>query len=295
MNETLAASSATSTSADAYQASYVELLKRAVSNSIYCQPAEVLSEDVESCERALDRVRKEKPWVLASQGNLTGEGLAGILAYTKRSLPVHTYVRRPGLDNVEHCVRTVVDDGIAGDLVDAGTLRGGIGILMRGILHASGDIERKVLVADSFRGLPPPGEVDSVFDREIWYALADHLPQYNLLCDETLDQVRKNFEAYGLLDQQVEFVEGRFCDSLPRLPPRPLAVIRADADWYEGTRDILNYLYPMLSLGGFMLIDDYKLQGCKKAVDEYRVKNKVYDKLRIVDEVDGVIFWRKGG
>jgi hypothetical protein len=220
--------------------------------------------------------------------------LAQILAYTKRNLPVHTYVRQPGLDNVERCVRTVLDENIAGDLADVGTLRGGIAILMRGILRAYGDEHRSVVVADSFQGLPPPGEFDSVFDREIWFSLAEHLPQYNLKCEETLEQVKTNFAAYGLLDNRAVFVKGWFKDSLRALAPRPLAVVRLDADWYEGTRDALQALYPMLSEGGYLIVDDYKLQGCKRAVDEYRVKHRIFERLHVADEDDGIVFWRKG-
>lgn len=274
---------------------YVDLLKRIVGNTIYPQASTVTDEDVAACSAALEALQATKPWVLASHGNLSGASLARLLAYTKRELAVHTYVRRRGLDNVDACIRAVVQEGIPGDLVDAGTLRGGIGILMRGVLRALDVSDRTVIVADSFKGLPPPGVAESVFDREIWYSLADQLPQYNLLCDETLDQVKRNFDAYGLLDDQVLFVEGRFRDSLPNLAPRPLAVIRVDADWYEGTHDVLKFLYPMLSDGGFMIVDDYKLQGCKKAVDEYRVGQRIFDKLQVVDEEDGVVFWRKKG
>lgn len=164
---------------------------------------------------------------------------------------------------------------------------------MRGILKASDCSHRQVIVADSFLGLPPPSEFDSVFDREIWHALADQLQQFNLRCDATLDEVRSNFAAYGLLDGQIEFVEGWFRDSLPKLTQRVLAVIRVDADWYEGTRDVLKYLYPMLSEGGYFIVDDYKLRGCKKAVDDYRVKHRIFDKVQVADEAAGVVFWRK--
>jgi len=43
-----------------------------------------------------------------------------------------------------------------------------------------------------------------------------------------------------------------------------------DTDWYESTRHELEYLYPLLSPGGVLLIDDYGYwSGCKEAVDEY--------------------------
>ena len=49
----------------------------------------------------------------------------------------------------------------------------------------------------------------------------------------------------------------------------------------------------MLSDGGYIIIDDYKLVGCKRAVDEFRVKNKILCKINIADEENGIIFWKK--
>jgi len=45
--------------------------------------------------------------------------------------------------------------------------------------------------------------------------------------------------------------------------------------------------------GGFIIIDDYNLPGCKLAVDEFREKNGISKPLQIADEVAGVFFWIK--
>ena len=73
----------------------------------------------------------------------------------------------------------------------------------------------------------------------------------------SLDVVRGNFARYGLLDEQVRFLEGWFRDTLPSAPIDKLAVLRMDGDLYESTMDALVNLYPKLSPGGFAIIDDW--------------------------------------
>ena len=52
--------------------------------------------------------------------------------------------------------------------------------------------------------------------------------------------------------------------------PERIALLRIDTDWYESTRHELVHLYPRLSPGGVLIIDDYgHWQGARKAVDEY--------------------------
>jgi predicted transcriptional regulator len=68
---------------------------------------------------------------------------------------------------------------------------------------------------------------------------------------------------------------------------------RTVSDRYEGTRDVLINLYPMLSDGGYVIVDDYKLEGCRRTVDEFRVQHRVFNKIQICDEEDGVVYWKK--
>jgi hypothetical protein len=58
------------------------------------------------------------------------------------------------------------------------------------------------------------------------------------------------------------------------LLPKKISVLRLDTDWYDSTLLELEILYPRLSVGGVLLIDDYGYwSGAKKAVDEYFEKN----------------------
>lgn len=194
-----------------------------------------------------------------------------------------TMVGLKRLDNVQHCVETVLKESVPGDLIETGVWRGGTCIFMRGILEAYGDATRRVFVADSFAGLPKP---DARFEAD--RGDKHYLKQYLAVSRE---QVAANFERYGLLDERVVFLEGWFKDTLPKLDASELAVIRLDGDMYESTMDAFNNLYHKLSVGGFCIIDDYGLEGCRKAVDEFREAKKITAELHHIDWTGA--YWRK--
>jgi O-methyltransferase len=82
--------------------------------------------------------------------------------------------------------------------------------------------------------------------------------------------VRDNFAAYGLLKDNVTFLEGWFCDTLHDAPTDQLALLRMDGDLYSSTMDILVALYDKVAEGGVIIVDDYKLiPSCKQAVDDF--------------------------
>jgi len=144
--------------------------------------------------------------------------------------------------------------------------------------------DRTVWVADSFEGVPPP-------DAEKYPADAGwDFAQFDCLA-VSLEDVRANFDRYGLLDQQVRFLKGWFRDTLPTAPIEQLAVLRLDGDLFESTMDALSNLYPKLSVGGYAIIDDYKVSACAKAVQDYRKRHGITEKIEVID-AEG-IFWRK--
>lgn len=78
------------------------------------------------------------------------------------------------------------------------------------------------------------------------------------------------------------------------MPIASLAVLRADADLYESTRDILVHLYPKLSVGGYAIFDDYQnLSDCRRAIDEYRLEHHINDPIIPIDK--RAVYWIKSG
>ena len=184
------------------------------------------------------------------------------------------------LDNVQHCVQTVLQDQIPGDLIETGAWRGGMTIFMRALLKAHGDNQRTVWVADSFEGLPAPKDAGDGWD----YSQIDYLMV-------SLEQVQANFQRFGLLDGQVKFLHGWFKDTLPQAPIAQLAVLRLDGDMYSSTRDALIHLYALVSPGGFVIVDDYhSWPACKRAVDEFRNEQGITSPMQTIDWTGA--YWR---
>jgi O-methyltransferase len=104
--------------------------------------------------------------------------------------------------------------------------------------------------------------------------------------------VKANFVRYGLLDEQVRFLIGWFKDTLPVAPIERLAILRLDGDMYESTMDSLQYLYPKLSVGGYVIIDDFGYAvACREAVQDFRAKCGIAEDLQYIDSVG--VFWQR--
>lgn len=187
------------------------------------------------------------------------------------------------MDNLEHCVRTVIEEEIPGDLIETGVWRGGACVFMRAILAAYGIEDRKVFVADSFEGLPPPEPGTQQDEGSRFHEMRA------LRVD--LDSVSENFRKYDLLDDQVVFLEGWFKDTLPSAPIDQLAVLRLDGDMYGSTMDSLENLYWKLSPGGFVIIDDYCLGPCREAVTDFRLEHCIEDEIIEIDLAG--VYWRR--
>lgn len=199
-------------------------------------------------------------------------------------LMAHTMVGRKRLDNLRWCVESVLRDEVPGDLVEAGVWRGGAAIFVKGVLASHGVRGRRLYVADSFRGLPPPDIGRYPADEGDRHSTFDFLAVPRR-------EVEESFRRYGLLDDEVVFVEGWFEETLPTLPARELALIRIDGDMYGSTLQALDALYPKLSPGGFCIVDDYGLAGCRRAVDDFRAGHGIDEPMTKIDWTG--VFWQR--
>lgn len=172
-------------------------------------------------------------------------------------------------------VQTVVEENIPGDLVETGVWRGGSCIYMKLILDAFGDTKRNVWVCDSFQGLPPP---NPVFTEDA----GDPHHTYRPLA-VSRHEVMENFKRFGALDDRVVFLEGWFKDTLPAAPIDRISILRLDGDMYESTIDALESLYHRIVPGGFVIIDDYFMAPCAKAVEDFREKYGIHQPIFPID------------
>jgi hypothetical protein len=241
---------------------YLDLLERAVANVIYQDNYNVFG-----TLKPFEAARREQGKDIPSEA--------------------HSMIGLKRLRQIREAACQVIEEGIPGDFIETGVWRGGACILLRGVLAAYGDKSRRVWAADSFEGLPPP---DPRFPKDAATRFDFHTrPELSV----SLENVKENFARYGLLDDQVVFLKGFFCDTLPGIANEKFSLLRLDGDLYSSTTDALTYLYDKLSPAGFVIIDDYgAVIDARRATLDFRSGRGITDQIYSIDQ-DGV-FWRKG-
>ena len=189
----------------------------------------------------------------------------------------------------EVAVNHVLANAILGHVVEAGVFNGAMSIFMQTILslhHQDDqhqDPQRKLYLVDSFQGVPRSTDFSRV-------AMPTD-PTHNWpggTYAVTQEQVRSNFVRFGVNTRNVEFVPGFFNETIhnqmgasivPGGGKEPIALLRIDADSFQGTMDALQGLYGQMVEGGIVVVDDYHLAGCRAAVLMFREINHVTSPL----------------
>jgi hypothetical protein len=236
---------------------YIDLIKRAITNYLYLGGE--TPQDQFRCVTHYDLERSD--WKVDPLSRPT------------------TLLTKAQLDLVEQAILAVEAQKVPGDFLEAGVWRGGAVMLMRALIYAHNMTGRKVFAADSFAGIPKNSR-----------AVNDPVDQWSDRWVASLDEVKQAMGRFGLLDDKVEFVAGFFEDTLKTLGSNRFAVVRLDSDSYDSVETSLEYLYPLVSQGGFIIIDDWHLPGCRMAVMNYRSQLGIDDR---VQEWDGNAYWIK--
>ncbi len=170
--------------------------------------------------------------------------------------------------------RHVIDRNIPGDLAECGVWRGGSVMLMASTLLSLRCTDRTIWLYDTFNGVTPPADddVQEMSGRKASDILAERersvADPFWGIASRSL--VETNLARTGYPLDRFRFVEGDILSTLPATAPDRLALVRLDTDWYASTRHELQHLYPRLSPGGVLIIDDYGYwRGARKATDEY--------------------------
>jgi O-methyltransferase len=170
-------------------------------------------------------------------------------------------------------VRHLVRCEVPGCFVECGVWRGGSSMAAALTLAQEGDTSRELYLFDTFEGMTAPQAVDKGIDGSSAQALLDQDADRSgaVWAVAGIDDVRANMQATGYPQELVHYVKGPVETTIPDSAPRgPIALLRLDTDWYESTKHELTHLFPLLSEGGVLIIDDYgHWHGARKAVDEY--------------------------
>jgi len=222
--------------------------------------------------------------------------------------------------------------GVPGDFLEAGVLNGGVSIFMAALLRAHGELGRRQMwVADSFAGMPSQEYsarfASSASGRSAGIPAADlagamlgkKFAAGKLI--GTLETVEANFRRNLLpfpaiagnhscgqsggadaIPPDIQFVKGFFNETLPGKVKR-LALLRIDSDIFSSIYETLEALYPLLSNGGFVVFDDWKIPQAQAAAVLYRKRYQINHPIWGSDSdneppfwsLDRMAFWQKGG
>lgn len=158
-----------------------------------------------------------------------------------------------------------IEHGIEGDFVECGVYAGAHCAAMAYACQKYGD-KRKTHLFDSFEGIPQAGPQDGKTGAFIAGGSRFTLEQclYHM------------FVTWKIRSNQIKVHPGWFKDTVFDAGIGRIAILRLDGDLYSSTAECLEGLYSSLVPGGFLIIDDYMLAGCKQAVHEYILEHHLH-------------------
>lgn len=215
-------------------------------------------------------VRRARPGLVGS--GTTGAPIS-VDAHTRQVIEAtegYTLTPHSRVIALVDAVRHVTTQEIPGAIVECGVWRGGSMMAIAMTLLEQGDTSRDLYLFDTFTAMPPSGPEDYLANGQKVVDLGPDdpvAPEYAFL---PFDDVRAAMLGTGYPAERLHFVEGLVEDTLPGHAPEAIALCRLDTDYYSSTKHELKHLYPRLSPGGVLIVDDYgHYLGAKKAVDEY--------------------------
>lgn len=143
---------------------------------------------------------------------------------------------------------------VPGDVWECGVYKGGTAAMLAAMLDHYAP-QKRLHLFDTFQGMP---DTDPVKD---WHKQGD-------FSDTSLEAV----SAYVGLEKQCVFHKGFIPDTFKGLESSAIALAHVDVDIYKSILDCLDFIWPRLSVGGFVIFDDYGFPSCpgaRAAVDKF--------------------------
>ncbi len=208
------------------------------------------------------------------------------------AVQAYTMTSRERIFSLIQAVKYVVNNDIKGDIVECGVWRGGSMLAVALTLCKIEDRIRHLYLFDTFEGMTEPTHKDMDFRGEPASNLLEKSAQEDetsLWCYAPIESVKKTLQSAGYDNEKIHFVKGRVEDTIPEQSPKTISILRLDTDWYESTKHELVHLFPRLSIGGVIIIDDYGYwKGSRLATDEYIQENNLKLLLNRIDDTGRV-------
>jgi O-methyltransferase len=215
-----------------------------------------------------------------------------------RFVQPYTMTSKYALFALRQAVEHVVKHEIPGDIVECGVWKGGSMMAIAKTLLELGKTERRLHLFDTFDGMSEPTEVDRTHGgesaAEMMNAAAAERGTSRMWGVSPLEEVTEHMRLSGYPMERIAFVKGKVEETIPEFAPKQVALLRLDTDWFVSTYHELRYLYPRLSVGGILIIDDYgHWEGARRAVDQFiserglrLLLNRVDNTVRMCVKVD---------
>lgn len=197
---------------------------------------------------------------------------------------VYSLAAEPEIDFIHSVIKDIYESNISGDIVEAGVWRGGMGIWMNYLVHEYSPEPRKIWLFDSYDGFP---ESKHPKDRYIH-------PVTKILYGKnaSVEQVRNNFELFGLLTNNLYFVKGEYEKTISYVDIPEISILHLDCDYYDPSLLMLEKYYPKMTNRSYVIINNYYYEylNVKTAIDEFRKKYKIDSPIQKIS--DKYAYWR---
>jgi hypothetical protein len=201
------------------------------------------------------------------------EDISDFVVNTYRKVQPYTMTSPERIFSLCEAVRYIHTANIEGDIVECGVWKGGSMMAVAETLLSVNDVDRDLYLFDTFEGMAPPTRHDvdiSGVTAESLMKRADKVKDESVWCYASLEVVKNAVISIGYPSKKIHFIKGMVEQTIPFAAPNKIALLRLDTDWYESTKHEMEHLFPRLTKGGVLIIDDYgHWQGARKAIDEY--------------------------
>lgn len=170
---------------------------------------------------------------------------------------VFSDIRKYNMQSADRLVHLLhyllMSEHLEGDIVEMGCHSGGTAMLFSLLTS------KKVYLYDSFEGFPEEDTdgKDSAGFQPHKYAV-------------TMDSVLQNYKNYDIKDPII--IPGYFNNLTEKDLPSKISFAHIDSDLYQSVMDSLELVYPLVTSGGYILIDDYlspRYEGATQAVKDF--------------------------
>jgi len=183
-----------------------------------------------------------------------------------------TYLSDERLSSILMTCKSIEEANIPGDFIETGCALGGSSILIAKTKQSS----RSFFVYDVFGMIPAPSQEDDKAVHDRYKVIVEGKSKgigedkYYGYQENLYDVVQSNLKNFGIRceEQHVSLIKGLVQDTLS--VEKPIAFAHIDVDWFDPVNTCLRRIFPHLSVGGAIILDDYNdWAGCRKATDEY--------------------------